>query len=270
MDLGLSGKVSIVTGATANIGRAIALDLAAEGAKLVAVGRDEAAGATLVALALERGAADAVFVRADLLDHAAPALIVAAAEALGPIEVLINNVGGNAAAGHFAQSDPETWEADLDITLKTTLRMTRAVVPGMIERKAGRIVNIGSTAGLVGDYNLPLYSTAKAAVHGFTKILAKEVGQHGITVNCVAPYATMARDPAAFSAGSRFNAERGFFQELFAGSTPEDAAKRPRKTVLDRPMAVPEDVSGLVAFLASARAGFITGQIYPVDGGSLL
>ncbi len=270
MDLGLSGKVAIVTGATANIGRAIALDLATEGAKLVAVGRDEAAGAKLIELAKERGATDAIFVKADLLDIQAPAKILAAAEALGPVEVLVNNVGGNAAAGHFAQSDPDTWEADLDISLKTTLRMTRAVVPGMIERQSGRIVNIGSTAGIVGDYTLSLYSTAKAAVHGFTKILAKEVGQYGVTVNCVAPYATMARDPAAFSAGSRFNPERGFFQELFAGSTPEDAAKRSRKTVVPAPMAQPEDVSGLVVFLASSRAGFITGQVYPVDGGSLL
>jgi 2-hydroxycyclohexanecarboxyl-CoA dehydrogenase len=270
MDLGLTGKVAIVTGATANIGRAIALDLASEGAVLVAVGRDEAAGAKLIDLARERGASDAVFVKADLLDHAAPARIIAAAEALGPIAVLINNVGGNASAGHFAESDPDGWEDDLDINLKTTLRMTRAVLPGMIERKAGRIVNIGSTAGIVGDYTLPIYSTAKAAVHGFTKILAKEVGQHGITVNCVAPYATMARDPEAFSAGSRFNPERGFFQELFAGASAEDAAKRPRKTVLAAPMAQPEDVSGLVVFLASARAGFITGQVYPVDGGSLL
>jgi NAD(P)-dependent dehydrogenase (short-subunit alcohol dehydrogenase family) len=270
MDLGLTGRVAIVTGATANIGRAIALDLASEGAILVAIGRDEAAGARLVELAQKRGASDAVFVQADMLDHAAPARIVAAAQTLGPISVLVNNVGGNAAAGHFAQSDPDGWEADLDISLKTTLRMTRAVLPGMIENKAGRIVNLGSTAGIVGDYNLPLYSTAKAAVHGFTKILAKEVGQHGITVNCVAPYATMSHDPEAFSAGSRFNPERGFFQELFAGSTPEDAAKRPRKTVLSAPMAQPEDVSGLVVFLASARAGFITGQVYPVDGGSLL
>jgi 2-hydroxycyclohexanecarboxyl-CoA dehydrogenase len=270
MDLGLSGKVGIVTGATANIGRAVALELAAESARVVAVGRDEVAGAALVALAKERGAVDAIFIAADMLDPDSPGRILDAAAALGPVEILINNVGGNAAAGHFAKSDPETWEADLDITLKTTLRMTRAVLPVMIERKVGRIVNIGSTAGIVGDYNLPLYSTAKAAVHGFTKILAKEVGQHGITVNCVAPYATMARDPAAFSAGSRFNPDRKFFQTLFAEATPEDAAKRPRKTVLPAPMAVPEDISGLVVFLASARASFITGQVYAVDGGSLL
>lgn len=92
--------------------------------------------------------------------------------------VLVNNVGGDVAlAGFFADSDPSTWLADLDITLLTTIRMTHAVLPGMIERKAGRIVNIGSTAGISGDYMLALYSTAKSAVHGFTRVLAAHSGQ---------------------------------------------------------------------------------------------
>lgn len=126
MDLGFAGKVAIVTGATANIGRAIALDFASESAKLVAVGRDEAAGERLIADANERGASDAMFVKADLLDHEAPATILDAAQALGQVEILVNNVGGNVACGHFADSDPDTWEDDIDLTLKTTLRMTRA------------------------------------------------------------------------------------------------------------------------------------------------
>lgn len=270
MDLGISGKVAIVTGATANIGRAIALDLAKEGASVVVVGRDETAGDRLASELLDNGASGAVFVAADLLEKDAPSKIVAAAQTLGSIEILVNNVGGNVAGGHFANSDPDNWEGDLDITLKTTLRMTRAVLPLMIANGTGRIVNLGSTAGLVGDYNLPVYSTAKAAVHGFTKILAKEVGQSGITVNCVAPYATIPTDPAALSTGSRFNPERKFFDQLFEGASEEDAAKRPRITVLQKPFAAPEDVSGLVVFLASERSSFITGQVYPVDGGALL
>ncbi len=270
MDLGLAGHVVIVTGATANIGRAITLDFAKEGARLVAVGRDADAGARLVADARERGASDIFFVAEDMLDPQAPARILAAADGLGPVTALVNNVGGNVAGGHFAESDPDSWDGDLDLNLKTTLRMTRAVLPGMLERGAGSIVNIGSTAGIVGDYNLPVYSAAKAAVHGFTKILAKEVGQRGVTVNCVAPYATIPRDPAALSAGSRFNPERKFFDKLFDGLSDDDAARRPRKTVLNAPFAAPEDVSGLVVFLASSRARFITGQVYPVDGGALL
>jgi 2-hydroxycyclohexanecarboxyl-CoA dehydrogenase len=270
MDLGLRGKVTIITGATANIGRAIALDFAAEGAKLVAVGRDEHAGKRLIAQARARGAEAAVFVRAEMLDRGSPAKIIEAADQLGPLGVLVNNVGGNVGAGFFVDSDPESWQGDIDITLMTTLRMTHAALPGMIARKAGRIINIGSTAGLVGDYMLPVYSAAKSAVHGFTRVLAKEVGQHGITVNCVAPYGTISDDPADFSSGSRFNRASGFFLKAFAQTSPQDAAKRRRTGPLSRSLAKPEEVSAAVLYLASSRADFMTGQVLSVDGGTLL
>jgi NAD(P)-dependent dehydrogenase (short-subunit alcohol dehydrogenase family) len=270
MDMKLAGQVVVVTGATANIGRAIALEFAAEGAKVVAVGRDEEAGARLIADAKSRGAAEAVFVRADMLDKASPARILEAAEALGPVSVLVNNVGGNVGMGVFAESDPETWQGDIDITLMTTLRMTHAVLPGMVARRAGRIVNIGSTAGLVGDYMLPVYSAAKGAVHAFTKVLAKEVGQHGITVNCVAPYGTIADDPAAFSSGSRFNPKDGFMLTTFSNAEPGEMAKRGRKGPLERPLAKPEEVAAAVVYLASERAAFTTGEVITVSGGTLL
>jgi 2-hydroxycyclohexanecarboxyl-CoA dehydrogenase len=270
MDLGLAGKVVLVTGATANIGRAIALDFASEGAKLIAVGRDVQAGERVIAQALTQGAQAAVFVPADLLDPASPKRIVQAAEQFGPVSILVNNVGGNVGAGFFVDSDPQTWQGDLDITLMTTLRMTHALLPGMIARRSGRIINMGSTSGLVGDYMLPVYSAAKGAVHAFTRVLAKEVGQYGVTVNCVAPYGTVSDDPAAFSQGSRFHPNNTFFREKFGQTSPADNAKRRRTGPLTRQIAKPEEVSAAVLYLASSRADFVTGQILTVDGGTLL
>src|SRR3546814_976381 len=110
-----------------------------------------------------------------------------------------------------------------------------------------------------------LYSAMKGAVHSFTTVLAKEVGQHGIRVNAVAPYATFAKSADAFSSGSRFHPDNAFFAKSAGTISDADRAMRQRRTLVGRPFAVPEEISGLVAYLASDRAGFVTGQVWSVE-----
>jgi 2-hydroxycyclohexanecarboxyl-CoA dehydrogenase len=193
-----------------------------------------------------------------------------AAHTLGPVEILLNGLGGNVDQGLFEHSDPAKWAGDIDLNFGTVLRMTYAVLPDMIAAKKGAIVNVGSTAGLVGDYMLPVYSAMKGAVHAFTVVLAKELGQHSVRVNAIAPYATFATDPGAYSKGSRFHPDNGFFSKGAASVSEEDRSIRQRRTFVGKPFATPEEMSGMAAFLASDRASFITGQVYSIDGGSLM
>ncbi len=270
MDFQLHQKVAVVTAATANIGRAIALELAVEGVVLIAVGRDQNAGDKLVQAALEKGASAAHFVAADLTLSGAVETILQAAEPHGPIDILVNGVGGNAEQSFFVDSNPEKWADDIDLNFGTLLRLCHAVLPQMIAQQSGAIINIGSTAGLTGDYMLPVYSAMKGAVHSFTKVLAKEVGQHGVRVNAIAPYATIGKSADDFSRGSRFHPDNGFFSQRADNLSDYDKRMRQKQTALPKPFAEPTEISALAVYLASDKASYVTGQVWSIDGGALL
>jgi len=265
---GLAGKVVIVTAATANIGRGIALAFAAEGARVVIVGRDAVAGELVAKLAREQGAADALWRPADLTVEGDVAGMVAdTLDAFGQIDVLVNNVGGNSGVMPFAQTTSKQWREDLEINLMSMFYGTRAALPHMLERGSGRIINIGSTAGLIGDRLLAVYSAAKGAVHAFTKVLALEVGEAGITVNAIAPYDTRSEDPHSdMSSGSRIHPETGVFA-LARAADPAAIESIKRRTVLVRQQARPHEIGAAAVYLASDQAAFITGHVLQVDGG---
>jgi 2-hydroxycyclohexanecarboxyl-CoA dehydrogenase len=240
---GLKDTVALVTGAGRGIGRAIAERLAAEGAKVAVLDIDEAtARATAEAVG-------GVGVRTDVTDGASVRAAVAESERrLGPVTILVNNAGWDKAEP-FVKSSEETWDKVLAINLKGPIRMTRAVLDGMIERRRGRIVTVSSDAGRVGSSGEAVYSAAKAGVIGFSKTLARELARYSINVNVVCPGPTntqLLRDVAPQS------------PKLIEALT--------RAVPFGR-IGEPHEIAAAVAFLASDDAGFITGQTLSVSGG---
>ncbi len=275
METELAGRAVIVTGGNANIGRGIILAFAAEGAKVVIAARDETAGAAVAQAALEAGAQAAQFVATDVLDRAQiDRLVTETTETFGAVDVLVNNVGGHVDVKPFWETTPEQVQEELDLTLRATLDCTRAVLPGMIERRGGRVINVGSTSGITGDPYMAPYSAAKGAVHTFTKVLAKEVGRYGITVNAVAPFATRPRDAAQeLSEGSRWHPETGLDDKRIAVWAAAGLSSRDKTVVgehLGRWYLHPDEVGAATVFLAAASSRFITGQILVLDGGMSL
>ena len=241
----LAGKTAFVTGSTRGIGVAIARVLHGAGAKVAIVGRD-LERARSVAGQLGPGS---VGVACDVVQSGQVEAAVASAEqALGPIDILVNNAGLTRDNILLRLTDDD-WDAVLDANLKGAFHTSRAVIKGMMKRRAGRIINISSIVGLTGNKGQANYASSKAGLIGFTKSVAKEYASRNILVNCIAP---------------------GFIETDMTASLPDAARASLLEEIALGRLGRPEDVAGTVLFLASDLAAYITGQVLVVDGGMVI
>lgn len=257
MDLGLRDRVALVAAASRGLGRAIAEELAAEGASLVICARGEGAlSATRDAIAAASGVRVEA-VPADLSTREGIERVVRRADELfGRVDVLVTNAGGPP-AGPFEAHEWDAWQRAVDLTLRSAVELTRAVLPGMRARRWGRIVNVTSITVKQPVDNLILSNSIRAAVTGFARTLATEVATEGITVNNILPgYTRTDRVEQLADA----NAER-------EGSTRQAMIERMAAQIPMRRLGEPREFAALAAFLASERASYITGQSIAVDGG---
>ena len=256
MDLGLSGKVVIVTGGASNIGRAISNVLAGEGAVVAILDRDEAMARRTATEINEVGGRSAVYV-VDLTDVEATQAATDAVESdLGPVEVLVNNVGWNGTASFFLDLTPERWEQAYRLNLFPTFNATRAVLARMVQRRSGSIISISSDAGF-GEFRMGDYGPMKAGVMSFSRIIAKEYGRYGIRSNAVCP-GLVIPEATEIGEGSLWQGQVGF--------GPKEIADMEKGIPLrKRPEAI--DIANAVAWFASAPARMLTGQVVSVSGG---
>ncbi len=241
----LGGQIALVTGATRGLGRAIALELAGDGATVVGTATTDEGAAKIAAFLGQAGNAG-TGMRLDVKDASATEGTLAAIEAkYGAITILVNNAGITRDNLLLRMSDDE-WDSIMATNLKPAYRLAKAVLRGMIKARRGRIIQIGSVVGSSGNAGQVNYSAAKAALIGFTKSLAQEVGSRSITVNCVAP---------------------GFIDtDMTRDLTDAQRATLLAKIPLGR-LGKPEDIAHAVAFLASPGAGYVTGATLHVNGG---
>lgn len=248
---GFAGKVAVVTGGGGGIGGATCARFAQEGARVAVFDRDlEAAQRVVQRIVAEGGQAQAF--ACDITDR--PGVDAAVAQVLagmGPIDVLVNNAGWDVFLP-FTKTVPEQWERLIAINLTGALHMHHAVLPGMVERKSGRIVNIASDAARVGSSGEAVYAACKGGLVAFSKTLAREHARHNITVNVVCPGPT---DTALFDDYKKGAGNPEKLEEAFRRSIP-----------LGR-IGQPGDLPGAIAFFASDDAAFVTGQVLSVSGG---
>lgn len=242
-------RVAVVTGAGRGIGEAIAAGLAAQGIAIAVCDLDAAAADKVAARVAEQHGVRALGVAVDIADSAAVTAAVArVTEELGTVDVLVNNAAIDVIE-RFVDSSEQTWDRIISVNLRGTITMTRAVLDGMIGLGRGRVIHIASDAGRVGSSGEVVYSATKGGVIAFGKALAREVARHGITVNSVCPGPT---DTALLGQVAEYS------QKMY------DATLRaiPLRRVAD-----PADIAGVVAFLASDDAAYMTGQTLSVSGG---
>lgn len=257
MDLGIKDRVALVAGSSSGLGRAVAHELAQEGAKLILCSRGGPKLDETTRWIRESAGVEVLAVAADLSESKGPAKTVSSGlEHFGRIDILVTNNGGPP-PGRFEDLAPEAWEHAFHLTLESALNLTRSVLPGMKKQRWGRILNITSMSVKQPVDNLILSNSLRAAVTGFARTLATEVAPFGITVNNILPGYTrtdrlvdLADDLARKSGMNR--------EEVFA--------KWESGVPLGR-VAEPEEFAALAAFLVSARASYITGTSIPVDGG---
>ena len=248
---GLKDKVVIITGGGGGIGGATCRRFAEEGAKVAVLDIDEAAAAT-VAEAIAKGGGKAEAFACDITRHADCQDAVRKAEtALGPIDVLVNNAGWDVFKP-FVETVPSDWDKLISINLTGPLNMHHAVLPGMVARKRGRVVNVSSDAARVGSSGESVYAACKAGLIGFSKTIAREHARNGITINVVCPGIVNTKLYADYKKGAR-NPDK--LDEAFRRAIP-----------LGR-LGEPEDLHGAICFFASDDAAFITGQVVSVSGG---
>lgn len=248
---GLKDKVVIVTGSASGIGRALALRFGAEGA-LVALFDINESGAAEAASTITAAGGKALTYRVDITDRGSIETAVTALEtATGRIDVLVNNAGWDIPIP-FVDTDRAFWDKVIAINLYGPLNMHHVVLPRMMDKKAGRIVNIASDAGRVGSSGEAVYSACKGGIIAFTKTIAREAARANINVNCVCPGPT---DTPLFDA---FKAQSNDGAKIAEGLA---------RAIPFRRLGTPGDYPGIVAFLASDDAAYITGQVISVSGG---